>query len=123
MREGGPLRPGRGIRVRVIDALSGALGDDVLGVQKREQASGGVTESATHSTRRNAAGHHHAGSHVRLPGGQRTHVVSHGPDYVGMRRGASNVTLGTPRLFRSVTRSEWPPRTACVGARLADSTA
>src|SRR5215204_6820535 len=46
--------------------------------QKLRTNPAGVTESATHSTAHDdAAGHHHAGSPVRLQGGQRARVVSH----------------------------------------------
>ena len=59
--------------------------------------SGGGYRSAAHSTTHdNAAGHHAAGSPVRLPGGQRACVVRHAPDYDGLRRIASNRTDATP---------------------------
>jgi hypothetical protein len=71
-----------GIRMRVIDAVVRMPGI-LRGVQKL-RGSAGVTVfsdaevSATHSTTHDdAAGHHHAGSPVRLQGGQRACVVSH----------------------------------------------
>lgn len=89
---------GDGIRMHVIDVTSRMLGDQ-RGVQKHRADPTGVTVfsdavvSATHSTTHDdAAGHHHAGSPVRLQGGQRARVVSHVADYDGLRRNASNRT-------------------------------
>ena len=66
-------------------------------IQKRRANPAGVTVSATHSTTHDdATGHHHAGSPVRLPGGQRACVVSHEADYDGLRRNASNRTDAGP---------------------------
>ena len=71
-------RPGSGIRVCVIDATSRMLGGFCAAFQTLRANPAGVTVSATHSTARDdAAGHHHAGSPVRLQGGQRARVVSH----------------------------------------------
>ncbi len=83
----------RGIRMRVIDARTGASGTRSCRVQKRRTSPAGVTVLVAHSTTHDsAAGHHHASSPVRLPGGQRTRVVSHVPDYDGWRHNASNRT-------------------------------
>lgn len=54
----------------------------VLDVHERSGIPAEVTVSATHSTHVDASRHHHAGSPVRLPGGQRTRVDSHAADYV-----------------------------------------
>jgi hypothetical protein len=62
----------------VIDATSRMLGGFCAAFQKLRANPAGVTVSATHSTAQSdAAGHHHAGSPVRLQGGQRARVVSH----------------------------------------------
>ena len=82
----------------VIDATSRVLGGFCAAFQKRRANPAGVTVSATHSTTHDdAAGHHHAGSPVRLQGGQRACVVSHEADYDGVRRNASNRTDAEPR--------------------------
>ena len=82
----------RGIRVRVIDASNPVLrGTRSAVVSEAAYESGGVTVLVAHSTTHgNAAGHHHAGSSVRLPGGQVACVVSHVADYDGVRPYASN---------------------------------
>jgi len=57
---------------------------------RRARAAGSATHSATRS---NAAGHHHASSPVRLPGGQRTCVDRHGSDYDDTHRNCQNSLL------------------------------
>jgi len=88
---------GCGIRMCVIDATSRVLGGFCAAFQKLRANPAGVTVSATHSTTHDdAAGHHHAGSPVRLQGGQRSHVVSHDAimtDWVVLRQIARMPTL------------------------------
>ncbi len=93
------------IRVRVIDARNRCFGGPrAFRVQKRKRSPTGVTVLVAHSTTHdNAAGHHHAGSPVRLPGGQRACGVSHVADYDRVGRNASNRSDAVARSLRNVT--------------------
>jgi len=85
--------------------------------ERRPSSPAGVTESATHSTTHDSAtGNHHAGSPVRLQGGQRACVVSHAPDYDRTCRYASN-REGRRRSARMYVADRSVPQRQGGGAR------
>ena len=95
----GPAGSGRGVAVtrRSVSSavLMGALCERARGrCDLDRRTSPAEVSSATHSTHVDAAGHHHAGSPVRLPGGQRTCVDSHAADYDRTFPRASNRSRG-----------------------------